>query len=338
MEKKTPLPSLPPSLFCATGVGGTAENLTPEYVFNTISHVETLTENGSLTVQRTDGAHLALALSNLEASMHHSVKNGIVGGSGSDDTPAIFAATESATVYVPLFDNVLTNFQIPASAFSAPIIIRVWWQPNSYLSATLEHEITDVKLMVDSWVYDASIRQATIGKYLRSKFDFRFANTKFQKSIIQFTPNQFNTLLLSSIQGLITSMTIIFKTVGDGVVQEIQKLDLLDPSGGSMLGGAALSHAYLQATQRLRDNRYVNSVSEAVNASDKWFRLPISEEEAAHNSQGSVNGYIPMSGTHQLSIYYASSSSTALPVEVTVLYNALSTFSVNRGITSVAHS
>jgi len=155
---------------------------------------------------------------------------------------------------------------------------------------------------------------------------------------MQFTPNQFNTLLLSSIQGLITSMTIIFKTVGDGVVQEIQKLDLLDPSGGSMLGGAALSHAYLQATQRPRDNRYVNSVSEAVNASDKWFRLPISEEEAAHNSQGSVNGYIPMSGTHQLSIYYASSSSTALPVEVTVLYNAISTFSVNRGITSVAHS
>ena len=201
------------------------------------------------------------------------------------------------------------------------------------------YEISNIAMRIDSWIYDVSVQEKTLQKYRSSTLDFRFSNTKFQKSIENVSPNQFFTLRLASVQGLVTSMTVIFRTISDDTIQTIKKLDMLDSSGASLLGGAALEHAYLQCTQRPRDNRYVNSSTEPDLATDLYFRVPISQESSAHGSQGSVNGYLPMSGTHQPSIYYESASSTTIPVEITVLYNSVSTLSIQNGITqSVQHS
>lgn len=319
--------------FSATPVAWTSD-----MIFEMLSHIEVLCENGSLATQRIESDHLKLALSNLATEAYHSVKNGIQGADGVTDDAATLDASEEATSYIPIFGTFLSDFEMPVSGFNAPVIIRVWWKAGSYIYNTLEQNITDVKMLVDQWAYDTSIRQKTLNKFLTSKLDFRFGSTRFQKSVEVVSPNQMFNLRLSSMHGLVTSMVVILKNVATGTVLAVKKADLLDSSGASLLGGSPIDHAYLQAIQRPREGRYVNSSVETDASSNKFFHVPIGEQATAHNSEGSIGAYIPMSGHHQLSFYYESTNSSSVNLEVTVLYTAVSTFTIDKGTASIQNS
>jgi hypothetical protein len=325
-------------LTCSATFDATPVPWTTDNIFGLLSHIELLAENGSLSVQRIEADHLKLALSNLHSEAYYAVKNGIQGSNGVDDTPASLDASESATSYIPIFGAFLSDFEMPVSGFNSPVIVRVWFKSGSYIYSTSLQNITNASLMVDQWAYDTSVRQKTMNKFLNSKLDFRFASTRFQKSIETVTPNQMQTVRLSSLHGLITSAVVQLKLVSSGSTKAIKRADILDSSGASLLGGAPLEHAYLQATQRAREGRYVNSDAESDPASNRFFHIPIGEMSVQHNQEGSVGAYIPMSGQHQLSFEYESDNDTAVSMEITVLYTSVSTFTVDKGVCSVQHS
>ena len=302
-----------------------------------LSHIEILAENGSLSCQRIESDHLKVALSNLPSGAYLAVKSGIEGSDGVSDNAAVLEPTEEATSYIPIFNTFLSDFEMPVSGFQSPVIVRVWWKTGSFINNALKQSITSASMLVDQWVYDSSVRAKNITKFQTQKLDFRFGSTRFQRSLETVPSNQMFNLRLSSLHGLITSMVVILKDAA-GNVCPIKKLDLLDSSGASLLGGSPIEHAYLQTIQRPREGRYVPTSVEPDVESNKFFHVPISQEAAAHNSEGTINGYIPQSGHHQISFYYETASDSTTSMEITVLYTAVSTFTVDKGVCSVQHS
>jgi hypothetical protein len=137
---------------------------------------------------------------------------------------------------------------------------------------------------------------------------------------------------------MITSMVVVIKTVSNDIVYPFKSIDLLDQSGASLLGGAAVEHAYLQATQRARNNQWVPSADETDAISNSYFHVPIGEAAAHYDSVGAVGAYIPMSGSHQLRYYFPFTVDTAQTCEIVVLYTATSVMTVEKGLVSVSHS
>jgi hypothetical protein len=185
--------------------------------------------------------------------------------------------------------------------------------------------------------YDSSVRAKMLSKYLKSKFDFRFANPKLMKTMEQITYNSRHQIRLSAFNGLVTSLTIICR-IG-GVVTKVNKVELMDPQNMSLSGGSPLEFDYVDRILRAGENRYIEAPGVTADESALWFHYPIGgDNEALSNHHGQLNGYIPMSSLHQLAIYVENANSTTVAAEISILYTSVSTFTVNRGITTVSHS
>jgi hypothetical protein len=94
----------------------------------------------------------------------------------------------------------------------------------------------------------------------------------------------------------------------------------------------------MQTVVKARHGRYGRPATDAANAADKTFHIQISEFESLHDSMGTINGFFVSNGYHSLQIHYNASGSTPVNAVVEVLYSSVSTFSVNRGVTSMTHS
>jgi hypothetical protein len=262
----------------------------------------------------------------------------VVGASGiTTNTPITLDTSESGTILVPI-NTFLSDNEIPISALDAPVIVRIWFKTGSYIADTGLISISSATLLADSWEYSAEIRHKQIGKFQSSKLDYRVLTPKFQRTIETITPNTVYNLRLSSVQGIVSSMTVILRLVSSGATLTINSLDLLTPSGASMLGGQLITHQYLQAIQRAKEHRFVPNTGESALVSDQYFRVPISEYAQPHSSMGGVNGYFVSDGYNQLSFLYSAGNNTPVACEITVLYDAVSTVSLTNGKTSIAYS
>jgi len=139
----------------------------------------------------------------------------------------------------------------------------------------------------------------------------------------------FQTIRLSSVQGLVTSMNILIRDVanfGTGFFRPPVAIDLLDERGASRYG-SPLAYGLLQATE-CRDQRIYRGTYNGT----KILPIPIGGEEG--EASGAISAYLPMSGNHQLSIMYPAAG----VFEVTIIYRVVAHARIERGHISVHNS
>jgi hypothetical protein len=310
-----------------------AGSFTAKDTFNMFSHLEVLSENSSLNVMRIDSDHLYQGLSELDRDTYFTMVRALTDNSTAFTT----TSTGTATLYVPLFKCFLQdpNYIMP-SGLTNHLLIRVWWRGGCTYSVK-GLEVNSVSLLMQCFHYDASVRQKMMSKYLSSKFDFRFANPKVMKTMETITYNTRHQIRLSAFNGLVTSLTVIARIAG--VTTPISKVELLDPQNMSLSGGAPLDFEYVDRVLRASENRFIVTPGDTAEETDLWFHYPIGgENQALSNHHGQLNGYIPMSSLHQIAIYIENASNTTVSAEISILYDSVSTFTVNKGITTVSHS
>jgi hypothetical protein len=151
------------------------------------------------------------------------------------------------------------------------------------------------------------------------------------------TYNSRHQIRLSGFNGLVTSLTIIARIAG--VTTRVDKVELLDPQGMSLSGGAPIDFGYVNTILQADENRYSPTPGDISLESALWFKLPVGgDDEAASNNAGRLNGYIPMSSLHQLAVYINHATNATVAVEFSILYESTSILTVNRGICSVSNS
>ena len=318
----------------AADFDGTATVLTSDDVFGMFSHFEVYTENGSLLCQRCEASHLKQSLSDLAQDQFYLIKAALEGGDSVTTLTATPAAGSQTKIYVPFLRNFIQDNHIPISALASPVIIRLWFAAGCPL-AVKEFEISNIQMYLDQYVFDDSVRAQIIAKY-QNKLDFRIMSPKFQRSAETVTPNVPFQLRLTSLTGMITALSV--KLLVSGAAVKIDKVDLLNESNQSILGGQPLEVAYTQTIQKARQHRYGRPATDSAYSEDKTFHIQISDLEAVNDSMGTINGFFTSNGYHSLMIYYNASGSTPVNAIVEVLYSSVSLFCVNRGVTSMTHS
>jgi hypothetical protein len=313
---------------------GTATALVADESYEMFSHVEVYTENGSVLCTRTEAAHLKQSHADLAQDQYYLVKAGLEGGNGVTTLVATPAAGSQTVVYLPMLRNFLVDNHIMVSALTSPVTIRVWFNAGCML-ALKDFEVSNIQLYCDQYVFDDSIRTQNIAKY-QNRLDFRVMTPKFQKSAEVITPNVPFQLRLTSMTGMITAMSV--KVFVAGAAVTIAKCDLLNESNQSILGGQALPVAYMQTVVKARQGRFGRPSTDTAIEADKAFHIQISEHEALNDSMGTIGGFFVSNGYHSLQIHYNASGSTPVNAIVEVLYSSVSTFTVNRGVTSMTHS
>ena len=316
-----------------TTSSATAIKLDSDMVLDAINYIEILSENGSLAVSRIEGDHLKLGLAQAPSiGAFRAALQGIQGGVEGDGVEV--STDASFTSYVPIFKNLLSEHEIFGGGLNAPMTIRVWWASGCDLSVAGVELGT---LVLGHWQYDASIRQKLMNNYLTGPpLAFRYAAPRFQTTQETITPGARHVVRLSAVNGLITSIVASVKI--SGVATKLEKLDMMDSSNQSIIGGSPLDFSYVNSVVRADENRVWPSSAQAFE-SESWFHIPISSDTAAHESFGSIWGYVIMNGFHSVALYLpTTATNTAETCEVTFLYSSMSLFNVNKGQTSVQNS
>jgi hypothetical protein len=309
------------------------QTLEADKAIDMLTHYEIYTENGSLLCTRTEAAHIKQYMGDLAVDQYNLIKCALEGGNGSTMTQSMPAAGANQVIYIPLLRTFLVDNQIMVSALNSPVTIRLWFNAGCSMSQ-MKLEISNIQMFVDQYCYDDSIRSQNIVKY-QNKLDFRVMCPKYQRSSEVITPGVPFTLRLTSVTGMITSLSV--KLYVSNAQQIITKCDLLNEGNQSVLGGQALPHSYLNTVVKARQGRYARTGS-AIN-SDYIFHVQISDHEALNDSQGVIGGYFVSNGYHSLQIYYDSTVyTTPQNCIIEVLYSSVGTFSVNKGVTSMTYS
>jgi hypothetical protein len=312
------------------------------YLFD---HIDILAENGSTVLERLEPEALSKAWLQLPPSAHERVKQGLQAGPGDGSgNPAAMNDGTSRSLFFPLLGCALTSQEIPPFALNSPIIIRAYFRGASAFTGpftatmipngTAGLTISAFDALVNGYQHDASERADLARRYamagLRSPpLDIRFARPGFQRTQETFTNEGLLNIRLSSVQGLITSMSVVLQKIytagfGYGLYGTAQKIDLLDEQGSSLYG-SPLSFGDIQITQAISDG----------NVSDdnlqKILPIPIGGESG--EEAGQIHGYVPMTGHHQLQL-------SASPGEytVTVIYRSVAHMRVEKSHLTVHSS
>lgn len=310
-------------------------SLTTDKVFDCLSYVEVLFENGALPVVRIDADHLKLALSDLDSDSYRNVVAAIQGGppgAGADILPG-----GSHTCLVPVFKFFPAEFKIAPDGLNNPLIIRTWFNGGCPLH-TEGCTLSDFSALYEYWAYDKSVSDRLVRQMRTSRMDWRFASPVVMSVQETITPGTRFDLRLSSLTGLVQSLVIILKIAG--VAVPIAQLELTDQSGTNLNGGSMLSHAYVSTLVRARENKYYPALGEPASEADNYFHVPIAVNASKSEEQGQLNGYMVFSGLEQVRFVYNSpdGSTTPVPVEISVLYSSSNIFTVAGGAVSVAKS
>ena len=310
-----------------------------------LDHVDVLAENGSTVLERIEPEHLIKAWIELPREAHERVREGLQGGpENAGGNPPAVNNGQSATIYYPLLSCGLATQEIPPFALAAPIILRVYFRGSAafsrggYTPQMIPNgppTITGFDAVVSAYQLDSSERNDLARRYamagLRSPpLDIRMARPGFQRTQETFAgAGSLHTIRLSSVQGLVTSMTVLIQKpdatgFGFGLYYTPERVDLVDEKGSSLYG-QPLDYGLLQVTQMATDG-VVNDIQ-----TNRVLALPIggTSGEAA----GQIHGYIPMSGHHQLRIECQAGDYT-----VTVIYRTVGHARIEKGHITVHSS
>ena len=325
--------------------GGQLQRWNARWAYYIFDHIDILAENGSTVLERIEPEHLSKKWLQLPPTAHERVKHGLQGGpDDGNGNPAAMNDGTSRSLYFPLLGSVLSSQEIPAFALSSPLIIRAYFRGASaftgpFTATMIPNGVTGLTIsafdaLVNGYQHDASERADLSRRYsmagLRSPpLDIRFARPGFQRTQETFTNEGLLNIRLSSVQGLVTSMSVILQKIysagfGYGLYASPTKIDLLDEQGSSLYG-SPLSFGDIQVTQAISDG----------NVSDdnlqKILPIPIGGESG--EEAGQIHGYVPMAGHHQLQLTAAPGDYT-----VTVVYRTVAHIRVEKAHLTVHSS
>lgn len=325
--------------------GAPLANWNARWAWYVFSHIEVLAENGSTVLERLEPEALSKKWLQLPPSAHERVKQGLQGGpDNASGNPATMADGTSRTLYFPLLGCALTSQEIPPFALSSPLIIRAYFRGSGVFTGpftalmipngTAGLTISAFDAIVNAYQHDASERADLARRYamagLRSPpLDIRYSRPGFQRTQETFTNGGPLTIRLSSVSGLVTSLSVVLQKIyaagyGFGLYGTPDKVDLLDEKGSSLYG-SPLEYPLLQITQAISDGNVVDDNLQKILA------IPIGGESGEESGQ--IHGYVPMSGHHQLQV-------TASPGEysVTVIYRTVAHIRVEKSHLTVHSS
>jgi hypothetical protein len=325
------------SVSCDTATANFSYALTTDFVFSLINYVEVLGENSSVVIQRIDRDDLINAFAQLPREVYLPLQKAILGidyDIAATTANATMVDGDSRTLYLPLMIDILSQFEIIVSALSSPVTLRFYWRGTH---AATNLSLQNASMLVSQWHYDNSVRSQQMAAYNGPKIDHRYFRRAYMRSQETITPGNRFSMRLSSVQGLVTSMTLIVRL--NDVVQKVDRFEILDPQGQNIVGGTVLSQQYCATILRADTQRYFadGTSTEPIPVSEKFVNIPISTQAHHSEAMGQLSAYLPVSGQHQLIFYLAGSGATA-SYEVTILYSAASVMSINRGQISISHS
>ena len=282
------------------------------WAFYIFDHIDVLLENSSTVLERIEPEHLCKAWLRLPPSAHERVKQGLQGGrSNAEDEAPFMNDGTSRTLYFPLLGCSLASQEIPPYALASPIILRCYFRgsgafvgpyaPRMIPNGTAGLAITAFDAVVTAYQHDASERADLARRYamagIRSPpLDIRFARPGLQRTSENITSDGLYTIRLSSVQGLVTSMSVVLQRLnaegfGYGLYGTPTKVDLLDEKGSSLYG-QPLDYLLLQNTQAISDGNIVDDNLQKI--------CPVPIGGTSGEAAGQIHGYVPMSGHHQL--------------------------------------
>ena len=317
------------------GTGAALADWIPTWVFTILDRVDILAENGSTILESILPDHLLRAWYRLDSDRHRIVANGLTGEIGDEGfvdgaVPAVIAIGGSRTINIPLLSCMLDTHELAPFALKSPIIVRTYFRgagafvgpfaatqvPNGTAGLT----VSAFDAVLTCHQYDNSERRALANRYAAAglktpSLDIRYARPGYQRSSETVTSTTaFQTIRLSSVQGLVTSMNVLIRdltNLGTALFYVPDAVDLLDERGASVYG-SPLTYDLLQATE-CRDQGIYRGTYKAKTP----LPVPIGGEEG--EASGAISGYLPMSGNHQLSIKYPAAGS----FEVTIIYRVV---------------
>jgi hypothetical protein len=228
----------------------------------------------------------------------------------------------------------VSQYELMPSGFSSPLIYRIWWSGNC---STAEMSLANVRMLALTWQYDQAVRHETLSKYLSGPaLDFRFSRCAFQRSTCQITPGSRFDLLLSSVQGLVTEMTLIVRVSGSPIA--IDAIDIKDNSGNNVIGGSSIPFEFADTILRAERGGLYKSNNSDVEM--RCYHIPIGLHQHIVSVHGQIGAYIPCDGRDHLGIWLNSTTygTDTVACEVTVLYKAASVLRIERGNVAVSHS
>jgi hypothetical protein len=321
------------SLLCDATFSGTAAALTDSNVWACVDRIQILAENGSVILQEMSGYAMEAYHYTLDETKYRAISNALRGANANQQGLTLDAG-ESGDIYIPILFNPLTDNEIPVSALSSPITVRVYWKSGQYIYDTQEQDITSVSLLVQQYQYDSSLRSKIFSKLNSSTpAHFRFARQGKQELSASITPGSPYDLRLSGIHGIVTEMTLEV-LISDTTV-ELDSIDLLDSSGQTLLG-SRMKTRFLLAAKEVNHSQYVQSGKPRM-----YVRVPISSSNTEEHAQaGQLNAYHVFNGNDTLSFTYVASDGSTTPVTaaIRVMYSGVSTMEVKNGTVSIAHS
>ena len=153
--------------------------------------------------------------------------------------------------------------------------------------------------------------------------DIRYAVPGFQRTVENLVAAQ---PCLSGIQGLITSMVLLVRNLAVSTYQceVVKNVDLLDPSGASILGGTPIDNAYINLVYGASQQLHFDPASTWANA----VQIPVSGPHVARAEMaGHVESFIPFQGNHQLRF----TPQLTGPYQVSVIVHTVGMLSIERG-------
>jgi hypothetical protein len=271
----------------------------------------------------------------LNESQWRAINNGMAASSVNLISTTLDAG-ETCEIYLPLFFDPLSSNEIPISALSSPVTIRIYWRSGSYLNITQGIDITSTSLMLNQYQYDKSVRAKMFSKLMSPTLvHFRFTRQGKQELSASITPGTPFEFRLSGVHGLISELTLQVEIAG--VTTELDSFDLLDESGQTMLG-TRLKTKFVLASQRPKHAVFIQSGKAA-----KYVKIPISDSTSnteAHSGHGQLNAYIVSSGNNMLSFTYKNpvGNNDAVTANIKVFYSSVSTLEIKSGVCSIQHS
>jgi len=338
------------SLKVENGSGAPLARWSAPWAWTIIDRVDILAENGSVVLESILPDHLLRAWYRLGSDPHQAVARGLTGGEDGvrfvdGAEPPVIPIGGSRTLFIPLLACMLDTHEIAPFGLSSPIIIRTYFRgasvfqgpcgadqaPNGAAGLT----VSAFDAVLTCHQYDNSDRQALASRYASAgvktpPLDVRFARPGYQRTteqVVSATVAQ--TIRLSSVQGLITSMNIVIRdlaNLGTGLFYVPATVDLLDERGASIYG-SPLSYELLMATEAKDQGLYRGTYD-----SRTPLPVPIGGEEG--EAVGVISAYLPMSGNHMLSVLFPAVGT----FEVTVVYRTVSHARIERGHITVHSS
>ena len=310
--------------------------LTPEAVLYILDHIDVLGNNGSQLLERIDADGLALSYTELSPDEYVRTRSALQGGWTSNWQNSVSMGGGTLTCYIPILRCAILQNELMSAGLTGPITFRIWFRGQSWVNpgaaVPTALVVSTFQAICQTSVWDPS-RSAAIAQRMLSgpRQDIRFANPAFQRTMENLVDGQPFTLRLSGISGLVTSMALLVRSLASSVYAPVQvkNVELLDPAGASISGGTAVDATYINL---------VYSASQLIHfdPTSYWqyaVRIPISGPNVSHAElRGHIEGYLPLSGSHQLRFVPLGTGA----YQVSVIVYTVGMLSIERGQLMVA--